>query len=261
MNTSINSEDDHVIVTGAASGIGRATVATLLKDGKAVIALDRDADSLQSLEAEFADSGKLSTHTIDLSKLEEIESFAAGLPETLRIAGLVCSAARGDNTPVLDIPVEKLKAVFELNYFATFTLCNRIAKRMKAAEGGSIVMITSVSGLRANAGRAAYGSSKAAVEMLAKIMAVELAPFNIRVNTVAPGPTRTAMATDLHLGTEARRLINSVPQARYADPAEIAQGIAFLIDKTRSSYVTGHTLCVDGGMYAAGSFEPSQGPA
>ena len=130
---------------------------------------------------------------------------------------------------------------------------------MAADGGGAIVNISSVSGLRANAGRSTYGSSKAALEMLSKIMALELAPLKVRVNTVAPGPTLTAMAAALHVGPERNRLLRAVPQGRYGAPEEIAEGVAFLLDARRSGYVTGHTLCVDGGMFAAGAFEPRLG--
>lgn len=253
-----HNEHGHAIVTGAASGIGRATATALLDEGWSVIAADRDGAALKGLRQDLADSQALSIYSIDLSEIKEIERFVKELPEAMEIRGLVCCAAQGDNTEFMDVTEDRLRSIFELNFFATFALCQNVARRMVRSGGGSIVNITSTSGLRANAGRSAYGSSKAAVELLSKIMAVELAPYSVRVNTVAPGPTLTKMAENLHAGPEQQRLLNKVPQGRYGTPKEIAEGIVYLLDNNRSSFVTGHTLCVDGGMYAAGSFEPTR---
>lgn len=246
-----------VVVTGAASGIGRAVATTLLQDGWHVLALDRNASALETLPGDCGGPGSLSLHVVDVTRTVEVEAILARADGIRRLAGLVCCAAVGDNTPFLEVPLASFRSLVDLNVVATFAICQMAARRMAQEGGGAIVNITSTSGLRANAGRSAYGSSKAAVEMLSKVMAVELAPFGVRVNTVAPGPTLTAMAAELHVGPERQRLLDSVPQGRYGTPGEIAQGVAFLLDGTRSGYITGHTLCIDGGMAAAGSFQPA----
>ncbi|MCC7319714.1 MAG: SDR family oxidoreductase [Rubellimicrobium sp.] len=245
-----------ILVTGAASGIGRAAVRALRHEGWPVLAIDRDRAGLERLSTEDR-AGGLSVASIDLTVGAEVEALLDSLGPDRRLAGLVSSAARGENLGFLDLSVQRMREIYELNLFALARLAQGVALRMKGTGGGSIVNITTVSGLRANAGRAAYGSSKAAVEMLSKVMAIELAPFGIRVNTIAPGPVLTAMAAQLHVGPERARLLSRVPQGRYATPEEIAQGVLFLMDPDRSSYVTGMTLCIDGGMSAAGSFEPS----
>jgi NAD(P)-dependent dehydrogenase (short-subunit alcohol dehydrogenase family) len=244
-----------VVVTGAASGIGRATAAALLVGGWKVLALDRDRAALDQMLRELGTSDALVSHALDLTRISDVEQIIDRAADAVPLRGLVCCAAIGDNTPFLEIALGSLRSVFEINFMATFALCQMAARQMVKNGGGAIVNISSVSGLRANAGRSAYGASKAALEMLSKIMAVELAPKHVRVNTLAPGPTLTSMAAGMHLGTERQRLLRSVPQGRYATPEEIAEGVAFLLDERRSSYVTGHTLCIDGGMYAAGSFE------
>lgn len=257
--TALQADLDHsalrgsVVVTGAASGIGRAVAMTLLQEGWRVLALDRNEAALDLLRKEVTGPGTLVTHVIDVTRTGDVARI---ISETQSLRGLVNCAAVGDNTPFLDLDLHSLRALIELNVFATFSICQAAARRMVEARSGSIVNITSVSGLRANAGRSAYGSSKAAIEMLSKIMAVELAPYRVRVNTLAPGPTLTAMANELHVGAERERLLGAVPQGRYGTPEEIAQGVAFLLDESRSSYVTGHTLCIDGGMSVAGSFQP-----
>lgn len=246
-----------VVVTGAAAGIGRAVVEALLQDQWHVVALDRNAQALGQLQKNMGASRALSMHVVDITDTEAVARIVSGVPDALPLRGLVCCAAVGDNTPFVEVPLVSLRSLLDINFIAAFAICQAAARRMVKEGGGSIVNISSVSGLRANAGRASYGSSKAALEMLSKIMAVELAPLGVRVNTVAPGPTLTAMATELHEGQERNRLLAAVPQGRYGTPEEIAQGVAFLLDGQRSSYVTGHTLCVDGGMFAAGSFQPS----
>ncbi|MDK1389261.1 SDR family oxidoreductase [Sinorhizobium sp. 8-89] len=245
-----------VIVTGAASGIGRATTSALISERWQVLALDCNAEALEVLRRDVDPCDALTIHAVDVTRTTEVGRIFSELPDATPLRGLVCCAARGDNTRFLDISLDSLHSLIELNFIATFSICQTAARCMVKEGGGSIVNISSVSGLRANAGRSAYGSSKAAVEMLSKVMAVELAPFNVRVNALAPGPTLTEMAAKMHDGAERRRLLSSVPQARYASPDEIAQGVAFLLDPIRSGYITGHTLCVDGGMFAAGSFEP-----
>jgi NAD(P)-dependent dehydrogenase (short-subunit alcohol dehydrogenase family) len=240
------------LVTGAASGIGRATVIALLRDGWSVVALDRDDAGLDALREVAGEPGTLVCVAVDLTSTREIETVVERLPQDPPLRGLVNCAAIGINSSFLDTSLDALRSLFDLNFMATFALCQVAARRMAAHDGGSIVNVTSVSGLRANAGRCAYGSSKAALEMLSKVMALELAPLGIRVNTLAPGPTLTAMANGMHLGEESARLLRAVPQGRYATPEEIAEGAAFLLDERRAAYVTGHTLCVDGGMYGAG---------
>jgi NAD(P)-dependent dehydrogenase (short-subunit alcohol dehydrogenase family) len=120
------------------------------------------------------------------------------------------------------------------------------------AAGGAIVNIASVSGLRGNIGRTAYGASKGAVVTMTQVMAVELAPDNIRVNAIAPGPVETAMVRAMHTSEARQNWLTRVPQRRYGEPQEIARAAAFLLDEEQSSYVTGHVLAVDGGFLAGG---------
>ena len=110
--------------------------------------------------------------------------------------------------------------------------------------------------MRGNAGRAAYGASKGGVETLTKVMAVELAPMGIRVNAVAPGPIETPLVVQMHAGVR-ERVAATIPQGRYGQPEEIAAAIVFLLGEG-ATYITGHTLCVDGGFHAAGAFKSQQ---
>jgi NAD(P)-dependent dehydrogenase (short-subunit alcohol dehydrogenase family) len=123
---------------------------------------------------------------------------------------------------------------------------------MRERGAGSIVNIASVSGIRGNSGRVAYGSSKGALITMTKVMAVEWARFGIRVNALAPGPIETPLVRDVHTEQARADWHAAVPQRRYGTPDELTGAAIFLLDSRRSSFVTGQTLCVDGGFTAAG---------
>lgn len=244
------------IITGAASGIGRATVTQLIGEGWHVLALDRDRPALDVLAAEEGTTGALTCRHFDITDTAAIDGLA-DLPAGTMLAGLVNSAGIALSQPFLDTPLEKMRQILDVNLIGAFAL-NQVVARLMAANGaGSIVNISSGSGLRANAGRAAYGASKAGLELLSKIMAVELAPSGVRVNTIAPGPIETPLVVAVHSPDDRRRAVRSVPQGRYGKPQDIASAVSYLLDDARSGYVTGHTLCVDGGFFAAGAFDAS----
>jgi len=136
----------------------------------------------------------------------------------------------------------------------TFLVAQSAVKRMKTRRSGSIVNMTSVSGLAGNVGRSAYGASKGALVTLTKVMAVELAEFDIRVNAIAPGPVETPLVAQMHTAEARAKWNRTVPMNRYGTPDEIAGAVAFLLDPDFSSYLTGQTIAVDGGFMAGGMF-------
>ncbi|HKD57749.1 MAG TPA: SDR family oxidoreductase [Hyphomicrobiaceae bacterium] len=241
------------LVTGAGSGIGRASVARLLQAGWKVAAVDRDGTALASLAADIAKPRRLFTQALDVTNEPAAEKAIAMAGEAFsRIDGVVNSAGIAADIPALETPVEFFRKVLDVNVVGTFMVARAAARVMRNTGGGSIVNISSVSGLRGGKGRSAYGASKGAVIVLTQVLANDLARHGIRVNAVAPGPVDTPMAQALHSEQDRAQWMHHIPLRRYARPDEIASVIEFLLDGTRSSYMTGEIVAVDGGFHGAG---------
>ena len=248
-----DAKDRVALITGAGSGIGLATVERLLEAGWKVAALDRDEGALASVAGKIGKPQRLFTSTLDVTNEAAAEKAIAMAGEALgRIDGVVNSAGIAADIPAFDTPVELFRKILDVNVVGTFIVARAAARLMRNTGGGAIVNVSSVAGLRGGKGRSAYGSSKGAVIVLTQVLANDLARYGIRVNAVAPGPVDTRMMQALH--TEADRALwkRYIPMRRYAKPDEIASVIEFLLDGTRSSFVTGEIVAVDGGFRGAG---------
>jgi NAD(P)-dependent dehydrogenase (short-subunit alcohol dehydrogenase family) len=241
------------IVTGGASGIGLACAEALLEAGWKVGVLDRDEKALERARERFR--GERGVRIGDLDVTDEPAAMAA-VSEVAqafgRLDGLLNSAGIGGDVPVLDTPVELFRKILDINVTGTFIVARAAARIMKDQGGGAIVNVGSIAGVRGSKGRAAYGASKGAVHNLTKVMAVDLARFNIRVNAIAPGPVETPLVKAVHTPEVRRAWIQSVPMHRYAAPEEMAGTVLFLLDPAQSGYLTGEIIAVDGGFRGAG---------
>lgn len=240
------------IITGGGSGIGLATVEHLLREGWHVIAADRDEQALNELTSALPGT-ELTTAVVDVTDPASVADLASsatsGVPP---LKALVNSAGIGAVVPLQETTAELMRHMYEVNVIGALAITQAVAPILSANGGGSIVHLASVSGIRGNFGRAAYGASKGAMITLTKIMAVELSGEGIRVNAIAPGPIETALTKNSHSAETREAWESSVLLGRYGTTDEVASAAAFLVDDRRSSFITGQILAVDGGFTATG---------
>ncbi|EQB37794.1 hypothetical protein M948_04325 [Virgibacillus sp. CM-4] len=244
-----------VLVTGAASGIGRGIAEKFLSAGCKVVLLDKDEQKLSAALQDLAEL-KGASHAVicDISDENEVQSAADacwkcwdGLDILINNAGW---AAR---EPFLEISLANWDKILEINLRGTFLLSQWISKEMTAQQiPGSIVNISSKNGLAGSSKLAHYNASKAGINLLTQSMAVELAAYNIRVNAVAPGFIDTPLDQALKQKEEQLNLTDKTPLNRLGTIEEVANGVFFLASD-QASYITGSILPIDGGHLANAS--------
>jgi NAD(P)-dependent dehydrogenase (short-subunit alcohol dehydrogenase family) len=234
------------LVTGATQGLGLAIVSALAAHGARVIVSDRDAAACARTAALLREAGhQASAHAADLAQAESIDALcdAAGGVEVL-----VCNAGvQGPAAPIAAATDADWQQVMDINLRAAVRLTSRLIPGMATRGEGSVVLMSSIAGLRGNRAIGLYGLSKAALAQLARNLAVEWGPNGVRVNAVSPGLIRTPLAEGL-LADEvfmARRL-QATPLRRVGEPHEIA-GVVVMLASRAGGFVTGHNLVVDGG--------------
>ncbi len=246
-------KEKSVIVTGGASGIGRAIAEQFAQEGATVIVADIDRESTQdTVEAISARGGRALPVNVDVSNPGSVqEMIDTTVDANGRLDVIVNSAAVPSVSKIIDISFETWNKVLNINLTGTFLCAQAAARCMVDAGGGRIINLASVNGQRAITGRGAYTAAKGGVIMLTKIMAAELGPENITVNAVAPGPVDTPMVKEMHSASTREAWYRALPIKRYAQPDEVANATLFLAS-SEAGYITGHILNVDGGFDATG---------
>ncbi|MFQ5913842.1 MAG: SDR family NAD(P)-dependent oxidoreductase [Nitrospinota bacterium] len=238
------------IITGAASGIGAATAVRFAKEGAKLTLVDINTSGLTRVETECGKQGaKVLAIGGDASDLAAMDGFVAGTVKTFDgIHVLVNCAVHRVRRPFLDVEPEEFRRVLEVNVTGYYFLTQKVIPHMLRAGGGSVIHISSQLGFAAIPDYSPYCTSKGAVVNMTRALAMELAEKNIRVNSVAPGPTDTAgLRKALDQNPEMLdKLLADVPLHRLGRPEEIAEICLFLASDA-SSYVTGHNLVADGG--------------
>lgn len=258
MNDTPSKSGKTVLVTGAAGGIGRATINLFSDSGWQVIGVDRSSyGSGFPSESLFIQA--------DIAEPEDLEAiFSQAQSLSARLDALVNNAAVQIAKPLLETTVEEWDMVMVSNLRAVFLSMKLAYPLFKAAGGGAIINVSSVHAVATSANIAAYAASKGGMLALTRAMAIEFAPQDIRVNAILPGAVDTPMLRaglsrghvgDGSIPERLENLANKTVIGRVGTPEEIARAIYFLADDTQSSFMTGQALIVDGGATARLSTE------
>lgn len=246
MNSPFSLEGKVVLITGASSGIGRATAIECSKLGATVIITARNEERLNETYSMLANNDL--GHKIivaDLTSGEDVEM----LGESIDILhGVVLCSGKGLTAPFQFATSDKFDDIFKVNLFAPVELFRFLYRKKKILNAGSVVFVSSIGGNSSFlVGNSVYGASKAAFNSMMKYCAKECSARLIRVNSVNPGMTNTPfIANSSFTDEQLRQNIETYPLKRYGEPQDVAYGIIYLLSDA-SSWVTGHSLVIDGG--------------
>lgn len=254
MKTPFDLTGQVAVVTGSSKGIGRSIAEIMAAMGAKVVVSSRKADACEAVAAGIRKAGGDATVIpCHIGRKEDCEALIKGaVAKYGKVDALVCNAAVNPYFgPLAGIQDEQWDKIMESNIRSNLWLANLAAPGMADRGGGTITIVSSIGGLKGSAKLGAYGVSKAADFGLARALAVELGPKNIRVNAIAPGLVKTDFARALWEDKEnlAKRLTNS-PLKRIGDPEDIGGIAAFLASKA-ASFITGQVIVADGGVTIA----------
>jgi NAD(P)-dependent dehydrogenase (short-subunit alcohol dehydrogenase family) len=241
------------IVTGASSGIGRATAVRIAAEGGAVACLDVVEGALkETVDSIESNGGKAVAYRCDVSDESSVNDTAAQAAADLGRVSVLCNVAGiGAFSHTAEMPLDLWQKILAVNLTGTFLMAKAVLPSMLEAKDGSIVNVASNAGLMGSPWSAAYCASKGGVVLFTKALAVEYAGRGVRVNAVAPGGVDTPLVAKFAVpeGGDAKLLHRIMSRMGFSTPEQIAAAIAF-IGSDESAYTTGAVLSVDGGLTA-----------
>lgn len=237
-------EDKTVLITGASSGIGKAVALQCAAAGASCIITARNVNRLTETLVGLEGEGHL-MKICDLTHRDNIDSLVESLP---KLDGIVCCAGIVETKLLKFSDENDILQLFEVNTFSTITLINKLIQCKKLKKEASIVIISSISGVKCGyIGGSLYGATKGALEGFVKGTALELAPQKIRVNTIVPGMVETALLNDSNIDEEQQKIdMQKYPLKRYGKPEEIGFTAVYLLSGA-TKWMTGSAILLDGG--------------
>jgi len=257
-------QDKVAVVTGAASGIGRASALLFARAGAKVLAVDRAREALSEVIATAArEGGRVIAHEADAGDEEGVKGYVTRAIDDLGRLDVVYANAgiSGGFASLFEQTASSWAEILRINLIGPFLAVKHAAPHLIAVGGGSIIFTASVGGLRANAGGNPYSASKAGVISLAQTAANSLQGTGVRVNAICPGLIRTGMTQSLFQKAGERGTSHKIgqlnPLRRAGSPEEIA-ALALFLASDESAYVNGQAIAVDGGLFSSHPFAPTQ---
>jgi len=245
----VSFENKTVIITGAASGFGERTAQRFAEQGARVVIVDLHLEKAQAV-AEALGAGRAIAVRADVSQKADIEAAVAATTQAFGTPDIVINNAgfTHRNQPLLDVDEATFDRVLNVNVKSVFHMVKAVVPAMRDNGGGVILNVGSVAGIRPRPGLTWYNASKGAINTLSKSLAVELAPWKIRVNAICPVMGVTGMLEDFmgmpDTPANRERFLGSIPLARFCEPDDVAQAALYLAG---ADYITGVELPVDGG--------------
>jgi NAD(P)-dependent dehydrogenase (short-subunit alcohol dehydrogenase family) len=248
----LNFTGKRYLITGASSGMGRATAIYLSKLGANLLLVDINSEQLSRTQ-NLCIEGKVSGLCLDLTDIEQVRfAVKQDVEQYGKLNGMVHCAGLPYISPLKTISGEKIVNIFKINAYSGLELAKLfINKTVYAGENGSVVFISSIYGLVGSAANVGYSMSKGAVQSMTKALAIELAPRKIRVNCIAPGFVKSEMEKSINhnFDSEHDKHIETLHPLGWGSPDDIAAGIAFLFSDM-SKWITGSIISIDGGFTA-----------
>lgn len=242
-------EHKTVLVTGAASGFGEATARRFAAEGARVVIVDLDADKARAV-ADSIGAGRAIGVRADVSVRADIDAAIDATVEAFGVPDIVVNNAgyTHRNGPLLDVDEATFDRVFAVNVKAIYNMVQSVVPKMRDNGGGVMLNVGSVAGIRPRPGLTWYNASKGAANTLSKSLAVELAPWKIRVNAICPVMGVTGMLEDFmgmpDTPENRQKYLGSIPLGRFCEPDDVAEAALYLAG---ADYITGVSLPVDGG--------------